>query len=84
MNLNNKISNLKVKLTESIENTLPEIEIVKDKISSLRSKKLKQRPATYEVNGMRAKISFNVHVDDLDKYYRNGHIIIEKDNKGVK
>lgn len=84
MNLNNKISDIKDKLTESIKNTLPEIEVIKDKISSLKSKKLKSRSATYEISGTKAKISFNVHVDDLDKYYRDGHIIIEKDNKGKK
>lgn len=85
MNLNNKLSNIKDKIVDSIEGTLPEIEIVRDKITSLKSKEIKQRPAKYEIVGMTATIYFRVHIDDLIKYYRDGNVYVEKDNsKGGK
>lgn len=39
---------------------------------------LNQRPATVEINKLIATIKFDVYLEDLDKYYRNGFIFVEK------
>ena len=39
---------------------------------------LNQRPAKVEIGKMTAKITFEVFIEDLDKYYRKGCIFVEK------
>lgn len=39
---------------------------------------VQQIHAEVEINKLTAKITFYVHLEDLEKYYRNGVIFVEK------
>lgn len=39
---------------------------------------LTQRPAKVVIDKLTAKITFNVPIEDLDTYYRNGCIFVEQ------
>lgn len=39
---------------------------------------LKQLSACVEINKLTAKITFYVHLEDLERYYKNGFIFVEK------
>lgn len=39
---------------------------------------LKQISACVEINKLTAKITFYVHLEDLERYYRNRFILVER------
>ncbi len=41
---------------------------------------LRQISADVEINKLTAKITFYVHLEDLENYYKDGHIFVEKNN----
>jgi len=54
------------------------IELPKIGLNLHKHLEIKRRHATVKLDNMVARITFNVHIDDLEKYYRNGFIFVEK------